>query len=70
MRKTDDLLNESIYFPRRRIEKLLDSACRPPLVVVSASAGYGKTTAVREYMKKKGSPCAWVSLSCGDELVF
>ncbi|WP_379352647.1 MULTISPECIES: LuxR C-terminal-related transcriptional regulator [unclassified Paenibacillus] len=36
------------------------------LTIVSASAGFGKTTLVREWLAQSGRPSAWVSLDEGD----
>jgi LuxR family maltose regulon positive regulatory protein len=38
----------------------------PPLVVVSAPAGYGKTTMIVEWVRQSQSKVAWVSLDRGD----
>ena len=54
--------------PRPRlIERLnvgLDKGCK--LTLISASAGFGKTTLVSEWIKDCGRPVAWISLDEGD----
>lgn len=43
----------------RLVERLVESA-RLPLVVVTAPAGYGKTTLLRQWAAEDGRPFAWV----------
>lgn len=56
---------------RERLLKLLDRALEYRLVLVSAPAGFGKTTLVRQWVATRGEqqhfpPVAWVSLDGGD----
>jgi len=55
-----------------RVEKELDNIFDYPLTIISASMGYGKTTAVKFYLEDRGINYAWVSLigSDGIETVF
>ncbi len=48
-----------------RLGAALDSA---RLVLVSAAAGYGKTTALARQLERPGRACAWVSADAGDDL--
>src|SRR3989304_4674260 len=51
----------------RLIERLnegLSSGCK--LTLISASAGFGKTTLVSEWVASCGQPVAWLSLDEGD----
>src|SRR5512147_2435364 len=51
----------------RLIERLnegLSSGCK--LTLISASAGFGKTTLVSEWIAGCGRPAAWLSLDEGD----
>ena len=52
------------------MDKLLSGIVSQPLTVVAATAGFGKTTAVRSFLARSRLRCAWVSLTSGDELVF
>jgi LuxR family maltose regulon positive regulatory protein len=44
----------------------MDEALHSRLTLVSASAGFGKTTAVAEWIASAAHPVAWVSLDTGD----
>ena len=57
--------------PRERLLSLLDRALEHRLTLVSASAGYGKTTLLRQWVAERSQqqhfpPMAWVSLDGGD----
>ncbi len=51
---------------RRRIAEKLDNALKYKLTFVCAPAGYGKSTAVLEWLEKVGMPTAWLSLDNSD----
>ncbi len=51
---------------RPRIEQLLETGADAPLTLVSAPAGYGKTTAVRAWSATTDAAVAWVTLDVGD----
>jgi LuxR family maltose regulon positive regulatory protein len=53
---------------RQRLTDRLDAAIRGPLTVVSAPAGFGKTTLISSLLAAttKGSPVAWLSLDQRD----
>lgn len=51
---------------RPRLLELLDEGLRSKLVIVSASAGFGKTTIVSQWLAETGLPAAWISLDSGD----
>ena len=51
---------------RERINKLLAGILEYPLFIVAAPMGYGKTTAVREFLKHKRINPIWVSLIASD----
>ena len=57
-------------YSRPRMDKLLGETLDYPLTTVVAGAGYGKTTAAREYLKKANVPYAWITLTNGDESVL
>ncbi len=49
---------KSLYFPSRII-KALNGIPDHPLTIIEAPMGYGKTTAVREYLRNKGVDMLW-----------
>ncbi len=52
---------------RERVLELLDPVQHARLVLVSAPAGSGKTTLVTNWVRRVGTPVAWVSLDPGDD---
>ncbi|HET9737610.1 MAG TPA: hypothetical protein VFP78_05765, partial [Solirubrobacteraceae bacterium] len=52
--------------PRPRLSAALDRGAGMPLTLVAAPAGYGKTTAVRDWCGSRRAPVAWISLDAGD----
>lgn len=57
-------------YTRPRMDKLLAQTVDFPLTSVVAGAGYGKTTAAKEFLKKSDLLYAFVSLTDGDTDVF
>ncbi len=57
-------------YARPRMDKLLAGMTDYPLTCVVAGAGYGKTTAAQEYLKKATIPYAWITLTGGDAEVL
>jgi LuxR family maltose regulon positive regulatory protein len=51
---------------RERIMSVLDEIPTRRLTLISASAGFGKTTAISAWLERSGTPAAWVSLDAGD----
>lgn len=51
---------------RPRLTERLNAGMHRKLSVVSASAGYGKTTLISEWARRCGRPIAWLSLDEGD----
>lgn len=77
MAATDSLLTTKLYLPpqrpslvaRLRLLTLLDEGLTRPLTLVSAPAGFGKTTLLSEWIHSpagKNFPIAWVSLDNDD----
>lgn len=57
-------------YSRSRMNRLLSRALDYPLTAVVAGAGYGKTTAAREYLGRANVHWGWVTLTSGDPDVF
>ena len=53
--------------PRPRLYERLDEGTRRDLTVVSAPAGFGKTTLLADWSRRSGLPVAWVSLDERDD---
>lgn len=54
------------YVPRENLESRLEGGRKYPIIVVSAPAGYGKTTQISHWVAQTGVPCAWISLDKSD----
>src|ERR687894_1730585 len=52
--------------PRPRLTERLDEGLHRRLTLVSAPAGFGKTTLLSEWVAGCGRPAAWLSLNEGD----
>lgn len=61
-----DNKTSSLYFPKQ-IKVAMESICDYPLTVVEAPMGYGKTTAVREYLRTFKADELWVRVH--DDLI-
>jgi LuxR family maltose regulon positive regulatory protein len=77
MPKTDALIHTKLYPPYIRLElvsrpRLLDQVAqglRSPLTLVTAPAGFGKTTLVASSLAACGMPVGWLSLDKDDNQV-
>lgn len=58
MPKAKEYNTRNLYFPSR-ITKALDGIFDHPLTLIEAPMGYGKTTAVREYLRNAGADTLW-----------
>ena len=56
----------SIQIARPRLSDLIHDGLNRALILVSAPAGYGKTTLVSSWLKETNIPSAWLSLDGGD----
>ena len=75
---TTPLLTTKLYIPpvrrglvsRPRMIERLNAGARSgrKLTLVSAPAGFGKTTLLSEWVGNCGQPVAWVSLGKGDNI--
>lgn len=71
---TIPILTTKLYIPpqrtkmvlRSRLTERLNAGLHRKLTLVSASAGFGKTTLISEWLAKCERPAAWVSLDEGD----
>ena len=69
-----DLLASKFYFPPSRLDLVqrphllesLEAGLSGKLTLVSAPAGFGKTTVVSEWIREGGYPAAWLSLDKND----
>jgi LuxR family maltose regulon positive regulatory protein len=52
--------------PRERLHNQLDSNAAARLVLVSAPAGFGKTSLIFEWTAERSGPCAWLALDNQD----
>ncbi|MGZ6346962.1 MAG: hypothetical protein ACXWNC_05270, partial [Anaerolineales bacterium] len=55
---------------RERLFEMLNGGVQGKLILVSAPAGYGKTTLISSWLEKKNHPAAWVSTDAGDNEYF
>jgi LuxR family maltose regulon positive regulatory protein len=70
----DQLLTTKLFIPqprpdlvsRLRLIKQLNEGLHCKLTLISAPAGFGKTTLVSEWISNCGRPVAWLSLDVGD----
>jgi LuxR family maltose regulon positive regulatory protein len=70
----EQLLRTKLFTPsirpnqiaRPRLSNLIDGSLDRALILVSAPAGYGKTTLVSSWLKEKSIPSAWLSLDDSD----
>jgi LuxR family maltose regulon positive regulatory protein len=60
--------NASFHFERPRLNSLFMEAVRHPLVVVCAGAGYGKTSAVHDFLREYQAATVWIQLSERDNV--
>jgi LuxR family maltose regulon positive regulatory protein len=56
----------SIQIARPRLTDLINRGLERALILVSAPAGYGKTSLVSSWLKETKIPSAWLSLDAGD----
>jgi len=58
----------AFHFKRSRLNSMFSEAMKYPLIVVCAGAGYGKTTAVHDFVQEYQSATVWVQLSERDNI--
>jgi LuxR family maltose regulon positive regulatory protein len=52
--------------PRPRLQNAISAGLHVPLTLVSAPAGFGKTTVVAQWVQQTGVPVVWLSLDAQD----
>jgi LuxR family maltose regulon positive regulatory protein len=67
--KLHPVRSQSGLVERERIMAALDEVPNRRLTLLSASAGFGKTTATSAWLERTGYPAAWVSLDAGDNSI-
>ena len=60
-------VKKSKTLKRERVNRALEGIFGYPLTIVEAPIGYGKTTAVREFLSAKGLPVVWTSFFSEDD---
>ncbi|MDR0519588.1 MAG: LuxR C-terminal-related transcriptional regulator [Clostridiales Family XIII bacterium] len=58
--------NNHAFLDRVRVNELLETAIKSPLVVVTANSGYGKTRAIGSFLSERSDTIVWFSLTDGD----
>jgi len=61
-------INSSFHFKRSRLNQLFMEAMKYPMIIICAGAGYGKTTAVHDFLQDYQTNTAWVQLSERDNV--
>ncbi len=59
-------INRAELVSRRRLLKALDQSLTYKITIISAPAGFGKTTLVGEWIRQQNIPTAWLSLDDND----
>ena len=62
------VINNSFHFKRSRLNGLFMEAMKYPMIIVCAGAGYGKTTAVYDFLQDYQAITVWVQLSERDNV--
>ena len=59
---------DTFLYKRPRLNKLFRASSKFPLILVYAGAGYGKTTAVHDFLEDYQIPTAWMQISESDNI--
>jgi LuxR family maltose regulon positive regulatory protein len=60
--------NGDFHFKRKRLNQTFMEAMNYPVIIVCAGAGYGKTTAVHDFVQEYKASTVWVQLSDRDNV--
>src|ERR1700724_1443851 len=60
------LTNRKKIVPRPRLYSQLEAGALRPLTLITAPAGFGKTTLIGEWLRQCDIPVAWISLESSD----
>lgn len=63
------VLKKAKVLTRERINKALEKIFDYPLTIVEAPMGYGKTTAVKEFLRKKDKHALWFAFLSSEDTV-
>ena len=55
------------WVSRPRLDKRMDEGFERKLILISAPAGFGKTTLLVDWIRKRNIPTAWFSVDKGDD---
>ena len=55
-------INTSVLYSNENLKSEINRLLDYPLVVVEAPMGYGKTTAIKEYMREKSINFKWLTI--------
>jgi LuxR family maltose regulon positive regulatory protein len=77
LQKADTLIRTKLHLPftrlelvpRPRLQARITEGLRGPLTLITAPAGFGKTTLVASHIANRGLPVAWLSLDRNDNQV-
>jgi len=59
---------DNYHFERSRLNELFTEAMKYPIIIVCAGAGYGKTTAIHDFVKAYQAVTVWMQLSERDNV--
>jgi len=68
MQKESKNQNSAFYFKRSRLNQLFLEAMNYPLILVCAGAGYGKTSAIHDFVEEYQADTIWVQFSERDNV--
>ncbi|MCL2124777.1 MAG: LuxR C-terminal-related transcriptional regulator [Oscillospiraceae bacterium] len=63
------ILQTTTYLERPRLNKLLETASKYPLVAIYAGSGYGKTRMVKSFLSKQDAPATWMQITESDNII-
>ncbi|MCL2721465.1 MAG: LuxR C-terminal-related transcriptional regulator [Treponema sp.] len=64
----NEVIKSDFHFDRSRLNRIFTEAMKYPLIMVCAGSGYGKTTAVNDFVREYQTTTVWVQLSERDNV--